>query len=66
MDEFAGEEGVVKIENGGISYYPEKTWVVNDVMAGDYLKEMFDPDIRGYKTLEEYLAHNAEIYEPAK
>ena len=66
LDEFAGEEGVVKIENGGISYYPEKTWVVNDVMAGDYLKEMFDPDIRGYKTLEEYLAHNAEIYEPAK
>lgn len=66
LDEFAGEEGVVKIENGGILYYPEKTWVVNDVMAGDYLKEMFDPDIRGYKTLEEYLTHNSQKFESAK
>lgn len=66
LDEFAGEEGVVKLENGGISYYPEKTWVVNDVMAGDYLKEMFDPDIRGYKTLEEYLTHNSQKFESAK
>ena len=66
LNEFAGEEGIVKIQNGEISYYPENSWIVNDVMAGEYLKEMYDAEINGYKTLEEYLEHNAEIYESAK
>lgn len=66
LDEFAGEIGTIKIENNEIKYCPEKSWTVKDDMVGRFLKETYDPEYQGYATLEDYLEHNAEIYESAK
>ena len=66
FDEFAGEIGTVKIENNELKYCPEISWTVRDDMVGRFLEETYDPELQGYATLEEYLEHNAEIYEKSK
>ena len=72
FDEFAGETGNVKIENGEIIYSPNRVWTVKEDPISGYLQDVFylynynDAQGFGEKTLEEFLAHNAEIYESAK
>ena len=66
MDEFAKEIGTVEIVKGEVMYHCEERLTVEDDMVGQYIKDSFDSDIYGYPTLDQYLAHNAEIYESAK
>ncbi|PWM27848.1 MAG: hypothetical protein DBX36_00550 [Oscillospiraceae bacterium] len=66
MNEFAKEIGSVEIVNGEVIYNCEERFTVEEDAVGQYIKDSFDPDIYGYPTLEQLLAHNAEIYEPAK
>ena len=74
FDEFAGETGNVKIENGEIIYMPNRVWTVKeDIEISGYLQDVYylykSDNMQGFgegKTLEEVLAHNAELYESAK
>lgn len=74
FDEFAGETGNVKIENGEIIYMPNRVWTVKeDIEISGYLQDVYylykSDNMQGFgegKTLEEFLAHNAELYESAK
>ena len=66
MDEFAKEIGTVEIVKGEVMYHCEERLTVEDDMVGQYIKDSFDSDIYGYPTLDQYLAHTAEIYESAK
>ena len=66
MNEFAKEIGSVEIVNGEVIYNCEERFTVEEDAVGQYIKDSFDPDIYGYPTLEQLLAHNAEIYTSAE
>ena len=66
--EFASESGIAKVENGQIIYYPESRKTVEN--AANLISDIKGYYVTFYKnnfpTVEDFLAHNAEIYEPAK
>ena len=67
FDELVREEGTAKIENGEIVYYPEESWTFNDKEYDKYVDSMLNIyENLEFNTVEEYLAHNAEIYEKSK
>ena len=67
FDELVQEEGTVKIENDEIIYYPEASWTFRDKGCEKYVDDMLNRyENLECNTVEEYLAHNAEIYEKSK
>ena len=66
LNEFVKEEGTVEIENGKIVYKSEKSWTAIEAGYDKYINTMFNENNNGFSTVEEYLAHNAEVYESAK
>lgn len=68
FDEFALEYGTVEVENGQIIYCPESQYTTTDnanliVDIEGYYDTFYKND---FLTVEDFLAHNAEIYESAK
>ena len=68
FDEFASETGNVRIENGQIIYYPESRYTANsNPNLIEDIKGYYDTFYRDdFPTVDDFLAHNAEIYESAK
>lgn len=69
-DEFAREEGYVKIEDGNIVYYPEKTFTAKDMGYVEYIEFLLEsaPSISSWYglSLEEFFELNSKLYESAK
>ncbi len=64
-DEFAKEEGYIKVENGNIVYYPEKTFTARDLgYDEDYVIKYL---IKGTDlSVEEYFIQQSQRFESAK
>lgn len=68
LNEFASESGIAKVENGQIIYYPEsRNTVEKDANLSNEIEGYYVTFYKNnFPTVENFLAHNAEIYEPAK
>ena len=60
------EKVIPALENGKIVYKSEKSWTAIEAGYDKYINTMFNENNNGFSTVEEYLAHNAEVYESAK
>lgn len=69
-DEFAKEEGYIKVENGNIVYYPEKTFTARDLGYDDYMKNELEAQPSGSQwyglSIEKFFELNSKMYESAK
>ena len=69
-DEFAKEEGYIKVENGNIVYYPEKTFTARDLGYDDYMKNELEAqpsESQWYGlSIEKFFELNSKMYESAK
>lgn len=65
LDEFAYEEGYVKIENGKIIYNPVKTLTAKECGVDEtYIRSLFN--LESEDEVNEYLSRQAQKYEAAK
>lgn len=65
LDEFAYEEGSVKIEEGKLIYNPEKTLTAKECGFDEtYISSLFN--LKSEEELNEYFSHQAQQYESAK
>ncbi len=65
LDEFAREEGIAKVENGDIVYYPEKTYTAREIgLNEDFFKREFN--LNSDEELQNWFELNEKNFGSAK